>query len=77
MILQHQLEDLDGFQNLDESTDWLSHDPKFEWTEDDLAEFEFDRRVAENERLAMAAWWEMEGVRCATFGRDPQKNPYL
>ena len=69
------IEGLDGFQNMDDSGDWRDHEPEFAWTDEDLAEFEHDRRVAENERLAMAAWWEMEGVRCGTFG--PPRNPYL
>ena len=69
------IEDLDGFQNMDESDDWMEWAPEWQWTDDDLDEFEHERRVAENERLMMAAWWEMEGVRCWTFG--PPKNPYL
>jgi hypothetical protein len=77
-----EIETLDGFQNLDNNTDWLDHEPKFEWTDEDYAEFEHDRLIAENNRLAMAGWWEMEGVRCWTWvgiipGYDPNKNPYL
>ena len=72
-----QIESLDAFQNTDDCQDWLSYEPQFEWTEDDLAEFDYEEKVAEMERQAMAAWWEMEGVRCATFGRDPTRNPYL
>ena len=49
-----------SFQNLDADEDWLTHDPKFEWTEDDL---EQQRRLEEMELLAMVGWWEMEGVR--------------
>ena len=77
MIVSHdQIEDVrDGFQNDDASTDWLSHEPEFEWTEEDLAEFERDREYEEQNRLAMADWWEIEGVRCWTFG--PPENPYL
>ena len=77
MIVQpHEIEDLEGFQNEDASEDWESHDPSFEWTAEDLEEFEHDRRCAIAEQQALAAWWEMEGVRCATFGR-PNQNPYL
>lgn len=67
------IESLDSFQNLDSDTDWLAHEPHYE---PDWEELEFERKIAENERLAMAAWWEMEGVRCATFG-NPNRNPYL
>ena len=72
------IESLDGFQNLDKSNDWQSHEPGFEWTDDDLMAFEYDLMVEEQERLtpALAAWWDLEGVRCATFGRDPNQNPY-
>lgn len=78
MILKpDQIESLNAFQNLDSDESWLDHEPIFKWTEDDFAEFEFERRVEENDRLCMAAWWEYEGVRCATFGRDPNRNPYL
>ena len=77
IITRTEIECLDGYQNDDRCLDYLSHDPKFEWSGDDLAEFAYDREVAAQERLAMAGWWEMEGVRCATFGRDPNVNPYL
>lgn len=62
-------------QSFDKNRDWRDHDPVFEWTEGDLQEFERERLIAENERLAMAAWWEDEGVRCWTFGFP--RNPYL
>lgn len=65
----------DFFQNLDSDMSWLDHEPKFEWTEEDYAEFEQQRIIEENDRLSMAAWWEDEGVRCWTFG--PPRNPYL
>jgi hypothetical protein len=78
IIKPHQIETLDdGFQNIDADKTWLDHEPTFEWTEDDLAEFERDRLYAEQEAHAMACWWEHEGVKCATFGRDPNVNPYL
>jgi hypothetical protein len=64
-----------GSEDRDES--WKDWCPDFEWLPDDLEEFEHDKRCAENERLAMAGWWEMEGVRCYTFNRNPQQNPYL
>lgn len=76
IITPEQLEDLDGFQNDDQSNDWQNHDPVFEWTPEQLEEFERERRYAEQEAEAMAGWWDMEGVRCATFGRDPNENPY-
>ena len=79
MIKQDQIDNCfkDFFQNLDSDKSWLDHEPKFEWTEDDYAEFEWERRVEENDRLSMAAWWEDEGVRCATLDRNPSRNPYL
>lgn len=78
MILStDQIESLDSFQNLDSDPGWKDHEPRFEWTKADLEEFEHQKRIAESERLAMAAWWEMEGVRCATFDRNPNRNPYL
>jgi len=77
MITEHQIEDLEFFQNLDNCKDWLNHNPSFEWTEEDLEEFQHEERCRENEQKAMAAWWDMEGVRCATFGRNPNENPYL
>ena len=70
-------ENLDAFQNLDTCRDWESHAPEFEWTDDDLQEFEEERQAIECNLLAMAMWWECEGVRCATFGRDPNQNPYM
>lgn len=78
-VHEYDVESLDGFQNDDASTDWESHDPEFAWTPDDLQEFEEDERgnQYQQQREAMAAWWEMEGVRCATFGRNPTDNPYL
>lgn len=72
----HQIESLDGFQNVDSSKDWLAHDPSFEWTAEDLLEFHREEDIARQEQEAMAGWWDMEGVRCATFGRNPQQNPY-
>jgi len=77
IVIPQQIESLDAFQNRDDSDDWRSHNPQFAWTEEDLEEFEHEKRVAEQERQAMIGWWEMEGVRCGTFGRDPQQNPYL
>lgn len=71
-----EIDTLEAFQNADDCQDWKSHDPTFEWTEEELAEFARDEEYAKQEQLAMAAWWEMEGVRCATFGRDPNQNPY-
>jgi hypothetical protein len=75
-IQPNDVESLESFQNLDDCEDWLSHDPTFEWSEDDLAEFAHEEAYRKQEQEAMAAWWDMEGVRCATFGRDPNKNPY-
>jgi hypothetical protein len=75
-IRQNTIESLEGFQNLDKDQGWLNHAPRFAWTEEDLREFEEEERLAEIEQLALANWWEMEGVRCATFG-NPNKNPYL
>jgi hypothetical protein len=72
----HNIESLEGFQNDDLSKDWLSHDPSFEWDYEELEAFEQRRKEQEQKMIAMAAWWDMEGVRCATFGRDPNKNPY-
>lgn len=66
---------LDFFQNLDQSNHWKSHNPHFKWTREELEEFEKEKDYREMERLAMAAWWEEEGVRCWTWG--PPKNPYL
>lgn len=80
MILARQIESLDGFQNTDDCEDWLWHEPKFEWTAEELREFERERQMEEayyrQMQEAMAGWWEIEGVRCATFGRDPNENPY-
>ena len=56
--------------NLDKSTDWLTHDPSFEWTEDDLAEFEHERRVAEQNEAFYMSYFEMaygEPFRCWTW----------
>lgn len=84
MITEFEIECTDGFcmedfQNLDTSEDWKEYDPSFEWTEDDIEELrgiemmkQYDRQKME----AMAGWWDMEGVRCATFGRNPSRNPY-
>ena len=70
----HTIESMDGFQNQDDDDSWQHYAPDWEWTDSDLAEFEHELLVEENERLAMAAWWEMEGVRCWTYG--PPTNPY-
>jgi len=67
---------LEGFQNLDESEDWKNHDPHFEWTDEELEQMALDEQYERHQQEAMAAWWDMDGVRCATFGRDPNKNPY-
>ena len=67
---------INGFQNLDSDEDWKYHDPTFEWIEEDLIEFEREEKLELAYQEAMAGWWEMEGVRCATFGRDPMENPY-
>lgn len=72
-----EVESLEDFQNEDACDDWKSYEPSFEWTDEDLREFEEEKRQYEMEVLAMAAWWEMEGVRCATFDRNPNENPYL
>ena len=78
ITLPCEIESLDGFQNLDSDKSWLDHDPVYE---PDWEELEWERRVEENERLSMAAWWEDEGVRCWTWvciipGYDPNRNPY-
>lgn len=75
-VTPNDLESLDGFQNLDDNKDWQTHEPKFEWTPEELEEFERDKQLIEMEMEAMAMWWDMEGVRCATFGRNPNQNPY-
>ena len=67
---------LDGFQNLDKDEDWKTHDPIFEWDYEELVAFEQERQQFEQEMIAMVGWWEIDGVRCATFGRDPNRNPY-
>ena len=67
--------DIVSFQNLDLSSDWLEHDPEFEWTREDLEEFEREELWRTCEQEALAHWWESEGVRCATFG-NPNRNPY-
>ena len=77
VFLPRHVEMRDGFQNDDLCGDWLSHDPEFEWSEEDKAEFDREELYAQMQQQAMAAWWEDEGVRCATFGRNPQENPYL
>lgn len=49
-----------------------------------LGDYEQARRTGDvgvaqqitKEMEAMVGRWDMEGVRCATFGRDPQQNPY-
>ena len=76
MSIMHQIDPdfRDFFHGDDRSTDWLDHEPTFEWTDDDLEEFQRERAIEENHRLMMAAWWDMEGVRCWTFG--PPRNPY-
>ena len=76
LFTPEKIESLDGFQNLDSSDDWLSHDPTFEWTDDELADFQREEDYEQQQLDAMAGWWEMEGVRCATFGRNPNQNPY-
>lgn len=77
-VKTHEIESLDDFQNNDlHDRDWMNHDPTFEWTVEDREEFERERQLVEYELQAMAGWWEWEGVRCATFGRDPNCNPYL
>ena len=56
-VMQHEIESLDeGFQNDDASLDWLSHDPSFEWTEDDLLEFKMEADYERQEMEAMAGW---------------------
>ena len=70
---------MEDFQNLDTSEDWKEHDPSFEWTEDDMEELrklEMEEEYEKQKMEAMAGWWDMEGVRCATFGRNPKQNPY-
>ena len=42
---QNQVENLDAFQNLDACRDWEGHDPRFEWTEEDLREAEEERQA--------------------------------
>ena len=61
MITRHLelFESLDGFQNLDTSKDWKNHNPTFKWTDEDLAEFEFEEKFAQRME-AMVAWWNME-----------------
>jgi len=76
MITPEEIETLEGFQNLDDDFDWADHDPSFEWTVEDLEEFEHEERAVRAEIEALIGWWEMEGVRCATFGRNPNENPY-
>lgn len=73
---EENIENLNGFQNLDTCDDWMSHAPPFEWTSEDLYEFERAEEYREQEAEAMFHWWEAEGVRCATFGRNPNENPY-
>jgi len=69
--------DFRDFYNLDDRDEsWKTDELEFEWTTDDLQEFERERRHDENNLLMMAAWWDMEGVRCGTFERNPKKNPY-
>jgi len=72
----HDLESLEGFQNADSDDDWKTDDPVFKWTQEDLDEFIYDWKVAESERQSLIGWWEDEGVRCYTFDRDPNQNPY-
>lgn len=68
-----------GFQNLDNSDDWRHHNPESEWTEEDTERDRVEKAMAkaayEAEQQAQAFWWDLEGVRCATFG-DPGVNPY-
>ena len=70
----------DACQNLDISSDWLSHNPPSEWTDADERLWQEEERMAlearQAEQLAKGYWWDLEGVRCATFGRDPHTNPY-
>ena len=75
-ITEHDIESLDGFQNADKLQDWRNHDPGFQWTAEDLEEFDLQERTRNHELEAMAGWWEMEGVRCMTFNRNPTQNPY-
>ena len=81
MVTEFEIECTDGFnmedfQNLDTSEDWQEHDPSFEWTEEELYEMYLEEQYERQEMEAMAGWWDMEGVRCATFGRNPNQNPY-
>lgn len=76
IVLPRHIEDLDGFQNDDSDESWKSHAPDFEWTAEDLEEFDREEEYERQKMEALAGWWEMEGVRCGTFGRDPQQNPY-
>ena len=77
VVLPHEVEMYpDGFQNLDSDQFWKDHEPVFEWTQDDLLELELEEEMQKQCLAAMAGWWDMEGVRCATFGRNPKQNPY-
>ena len=72
------LEDFEEFfQNEDQCDAWKQDPPAFEWTEEDLEEFRLEELAERQYWIALAGWWEIEGVRCATFGRDPSRNPYL
>lgn len=74
----------DGYmdcQNDDRCDDWKSHNPQSAWTLEDQVKWEEEQELLRQAELAnglaMAYWWDLEGVRCATFGRDPNQNPYL
>lgn len=69
------------FQQYDVDCLWLNHNPENEWTPDDQKNWEREEAMALEarlgEQLANAFFWDLEGVRCATFGRDPNQNPYV
>lgn len=58
---------------------WKDYMPS-PFTPEDKVRWSIERRLeeaaAEAEQLALAFWWDLEGVRCATFGQDPNCNPY-
>ena len=65
---------------LDTCEDWKTDQPLSEWTPEDQVK-EAELKAEEflywaNVKRAMASVWQAEGVRCATGGRNPERNPY-
>ena len=78
-VTEHEFFDSLGeysdFQNLDRDKSWKDHNPVFEWTEEDLIEFEEQRRIEEADQH-VPSWsslfceeseWGGPPFKCLTF----------